>query len=175
MNVFLIADTHFSQASILRFLNEDGSKVRPFSTVEEMDEVMIQNWNQTVKPEDKIYHLGDVAYAKKSIALLSRCNGTKVLIRGNHDIYKLKDYTPYFKDIRGSHKLDNFVLSHIPIHRDSVTGNKWCEGNIHGHYHSKVVMLDGKPDPVYFSVSVERIDYTPIPLEEVFRRIRNAK
>jgi calcineurin-like phosphoesterase family protein len=170
-HVFTISDTHFDQVSMLTFVNSDGSKVRPFTTVEEMDETMVDNWNRIVKRDDKVYHLGDVSMTKKGLEILSRLNGTKVLIKGNHDIYRLKDYTPYFKDIRACHKLDNFILSHIPIHRDSLI-NRWCEGNIHGHYHSREVLLDGKPDPMYFNVSVERINYTPIAIEEVFRRMR---
>jgi calcineurin-like phosphoesterase family protein len=172
MSVFLIADTHFGHKNILTFTNWDGSKVRPFETVEEMDETMVKNWNEIVKPNDKTYHLGDVGIAKKSIEIMSRLNGTKILIRGNHDIFKLKDYLPYFKDIRGSHKIDNFILSHIPIHPDSLT-NRWCEGNIHGHYHNNIVMNGDIEDYRYFNVSVERIDFKPIPLEEVFRRMRN--
>lgn len=170
-NVFVISDTHFGHAGICKFVNWDGSKVRPWDDVNEMDEALVQGWNEIVKPEDKIYHLGDVAIPRKAIKILERCNGKKILIKGNHDIFELKVYLPYFKDIRGSHKIDNFIMSHIPIHPDSLT-NRWCEGNIHGHMHNNVVMNGNDEDHRYFNVSVERTDFKPIALEEVFRRMR---
>ena len=147
--VFLIADTHFGHANICKFVNYDGSKVRPWENVEEMDEAMVERWNLVVRPFDKVYHLGDVAIAKRSLVTLSRLNGKKVLIRGNHDIFNLKDYTPYFYDIRGSHKLNNFVLSHIPVHPATIT-NRWCAGNVHGHLHGNWVMDGDSKDPRYF-------------------------
>lgn len=174
-NVFLIGDTHFGHKGMTIFTDYDGSKVRPWTDVHEMDEAMVENWNKTVKLGDKVYHLGDVAIARKSISIMARCNGRKVLIKGNHDIFELKDYSPFFKDIRAVHKIDNFVLSHIPIHPDSLQ-NRWCEGNIHGHMHNHQVMdRNGEVDPRYFNVSVERINYTPIALEEVMKIMRKAQ
>lgn len=175
MNTFLVSDTHFSHAGVTQFLRDDGSKLRPWDNVKEMDEALVSNWNSVVRPKDKVYHLGDVIINRKALKILERLNGEKVLIRGNHDIFKLNEYTPYFKDVRGTHKLDNFILSHIPIHPDSLA--RWCGGCIHGHLHSNSVMKvrDGyqwfqhKPviDPRYFCVSVENINYTPIAFEEL--------
>lgn len=170
-NVFVISDTHFGHANICKFVNWDGSKVRPWDDVNEMDEVLVQHWNELVKPGDKIYHLGDVAIARKAIKILERCNGKKILIKGNHDIFPLKDYLPYFHDIRGSHKIDNFIMSHIPLHPDSLT-NRWCEGNVHGHMHNNVVMLGNDEDHRYFNASVERINFKPIAFEEIIKRMR---
>jgi calcineurin-like phosphoesterase family protein len=173
MTVFLIGCTHFGHQNMCEFLNEDGTKVRPFKTAFDMDEVLVGNWNAVVKAEDKVYMLGDVAMSKKALEILPHLNGTKVLIKGNHDVYRLKDYTPYFKDIRGSHKLNDCILTHIPIHRDSI--NRWSGGNIHAHLHNKRVLLDGKIDPLYFNVSVENINYTPITLEEVLIRMKEQQ
>ena len=96
---------------------------------------------------------------------MEKLNGTKVLIRGNHDIFRLRDYQPYFKDIRGSHKLDNFVLTHIPVHPYCLP--RWCEGNIHGHLHSNTLN-----DPMYFNVSVER-SLVIIPITATFIPLRS--
>ncbi len=164
-NVFLIADPHFTHQGMCRFVDKNGEKVRPWTDAAEMDEALIENWNATVKQYDKVYVLGDFAIAKKSIAIAGRLNGKKVLIRGNHDIFALKDYTPWFYDVRGSHKLDNFVLTHIPIHPDSLA--RWTRGNIHGHLHTGLVYLNNEPDPRYINVCVERINYTPIALEAI--------
>jgi len=178
-SVFLIGDSHFGHKNICHFTNYDGSRVRPWDLVEEMDEAMVERWNNVVHPCDKVYHLGDFAMTKAALLSISpRLNGTKVLIRGNHDIFKLKDYAQFFKDVRGSHKLGDFILSHIPVHPDSIT-NRWCKGNVHGHMHNNVVMVEREmetgigifpemvPDLRYINVSVERINFTPVPFENV--------
>lgn len=154
--VFLISDTHFGHTNIIKYCN------RPFSTVDEMDEALIENWNSVVRPDDKVYHLGDVAMSHRKLPILDRLHGTKILIKGNHDIFALKYYTPYFKDIRGSHDLAGFVLTHIPVHESQKFRYK---GNLHGHLHDKIIW-----DPWYQNVSVELINYTPISLEEIISR-----
>lgn len=176
-NIFLISDTHFGHGGVCKFLCDDGSKMRPWNDVNVMDEEMVELWNQTVRKNDKVYHLGDVVIPKKSLKILGLLNGRKILIRGNHDIYKLKDYSEYFDDIRGSHKLDNFILSHIPIHVDSIA--RWAVGNIHGHLHYRRVMMqkDGATviDPRYFCVSVEHTEYKPISFETVQKLIEEQQ
>jgi calcineurin-like phosphoesterase family protein len=169
MTTFLISDTHFGHEAILNFKNSDGSSVRSFSSVEEMDEIMVENWNKVVGHGDKVYHLGDVVMSKRSLPILSRLNGKKTLIAGNHDIFDTKEYMKYFKNVRGYRVIeDNFILSHIPIHKDSIE-RYGC--NIHGHLHAEVMN-----DPSYFCVSVEQINYTPIALEEIkFIRENNEK
>lgn len=163
MKTFLISDTHFGHANILTFTDNNGKLIRPgFNNVEEMNEHLIDRWNSVVSPEDKIYHLGDVGFKSFSTLskVLERLNGTKVLIKGNHDNLKPLQYLQYFKDIRATHQLDKFILSHIPLHEGSLS--RW-KGNIHGHLHNNAI-----DDPRYFNVSVERlINYTPIDFEEV--------
>jgi calcineurin-like phosphoesterase family protein len=162
-NIFLVSDTHFSHKGMTVFLREDGSKLRPWDSIEEMDEALIENWNKVVGHNDKVYHLGDVVINKRALVLLNRLNGTKILIKGNHDIFKLKDYTPYFKDIRAYHVLDKMIFSHIPIH---PAGIERFRCNVHGHLHDRVV-----GDSNYVSVCVERINYTPIELGEILDRL----
>ena len=124
-----------------------------------MDEAMVANWNNVVKPKDKVYHLGDVVINRKALSLLERLNGDKVLIKGNHDIFKLNDYSKYFRDIRGYHVMDKCILSHIPVHRSQSIRFR---SNIHGHLHSNV--LD---DSWYINVCVEHTNFTPIAWEEI--------
>ena len=100
---FLIADTHFGHKGVCHFLREDGNKLRPWNTPEEMDEELIKRWNDTVGPNDKVYHLGDVVMNRKALPTLHRLNGDKILIKGNHDIYSLEEYTPFFRDVRAYH------------------------------------------------------------------------
>lgn len=140
-----------------------------------MDEVLVENWNKVVGRKDKVYHLGDVAINRKGLQVLERLNGNKVLIKGNHDIFKVQDYLKYFKDIRACDKKDDYILSHIPVHPD--TFNHRFKGNIHGHLHKYNVtnsMLDCHDmnivDPRYVCVSVEQTNFTPISWEEVIKR-----
>lgn len=171
-NIFLISDTHFSHAGVCTFTEADGvTKIRPWTDPDEMDEELVKRWNSVVRPQDKVYHLGDVVIKEKALNIMYRLNGDKVLIRGNHDIFKDSAYNKHFRSLRGCHVLDGMIMTHIPIHSDSMGRFKV---NIHGHLHTNQVMLDGKPDPRYFSVCVERIDYTPISLEDIKKRIASV-
>jgi len=179
-NVFLIADLHFGDSDMCSLIKEDGHPIRPFKSVEEHDAALIENWNKVVThPSDKVYILGDVAQKKKDIANFGKLNGKKILIKGNHDIYEMKEYAKYFKDIRGTHRLDNgIIMSHIPVH-PSTFGNAH-KINVHGHIHDKKVyhsvaypnsddscgeiIYKQEIDPRYFCVSCEHINYTPMEL-----------
>lgn len=166
---WLISDTHFGHDKTCTvFKRDDGSPLRPFKDAEEMDEELVKRWNERVSKNDKVYHLGDVVIARKSLAVLDRLNGDKVLIKGNHDIFKLNDYTKYFRDIRGYHVMSGLILSHVPIHRDSIE-RFGC--NVHGHLHYRRVLINGEIDSKYFNVSVECIDYAPILLEDLKKKI----
>lgn len=175
-NIFLVSDTHFGHAGVCKFMRDDGvTKLRPWDNPQEMDEAMVKLWNETVRPNDKVYHLGDVVINRKALQIMHRLNGDKVLIKGNHDIFRLDEYTPFFRDIRGYHVLNGLILSHIPVHEESLA-RFGC--NIHGHLHSNRVMtrgFKGKPmdiDPRYFCVCVEQTDFKPIAFEEVMKRIK---
>ena len=91
---WLISDTHFWHENILNFEQKDGTKLRIFNSVHDMNEVMVINWNAVVRPDDKIYHLGDVAMASfsRTKEIFDRLNGRKILIKGNHDNLKLSQY-----------------------------------------------------------------------------------
>ena len=127
---------------------------------------MIKNWNSVVGPKDKVYHLGDVVINREALPTLAHLNGDKILVKGNHDIFKLKDYTPYFRDIRAYNIFNNFIMSHIPVHPDSKGR---FDGNIHGHMHAN--KLD---DPWYRCVCVEQINYTPIPVDVVIKEMKDV-
>jgi calcineurin-like phosphoesterase family protein len=138
-----------------------------------MDEAMVERWNKRVKPTDKVYHLGDVVINRRALSIMSRLNGDKVLIRGNHDIFKDEDYRQYFRELRAYHVMNGMILSHIPIHEESL-GRFGV--NIHGHLHANRVMTwDERRERVidtrYHCVCVEQTDYTPILFEDVLKRI----
>lgn len=169
---WVTADTHFGHANILTFKRKDGTPLRPFSSLEEMHETMITRWNERVDPQDRVYLLGDIVMNRKHMNILGRLNGRLVLVKGNHDIFQLSDYTPYFDDIRAyvvgkmpKNTDARYIMSHIPVHPESLRERGWM--NIHGHLHYNQVMLNGQPDPIYKCVSVEHTDYAPIELMKV--------
>lgn len=182
-NTWLVADPHFGhEGTATKFKRHDDTPLRPFRSVWEQDETMISKWNERVAPGDRVYVLGDLCMQKRNLPTIGRCNGRKVLIKGNHDILPLKAYLPFFDDVRAFHKLDHmegetrlqFVLTHIPIHPDSL--ERWtC--NIHGHLHYRRQMMPhpyvkGQKviDPKYLCVSVEHTDYAPITFNECVKR-----
>ena len=169
-SVFLVSDTHFGHAGVCRFMRNDGvTKLRPWDNPEEMDEEMVKRWNETVKPTDKVYHLGDVVINRKALSIMKRLNGDKVLIRGNHDIFRDDEYRQYFRELRAYHVMRGMILSHIPIHTESLGR---FGTNIHGHLHANRVMNGNEIDIRYHCVCVEQTDYTPILFEDVIKRIQ---
>lgn len=166
-NIFFTSDWHLGHANILTFKRRDNiTPIRDFSSVEDMHEHLINRHNSVVRPCDKVYVLGDVCFTNKWLPIVDRFNGEKILIKGNHDTLKLSQYSQYFKDVRGSHQFSGVIMTHIPIHPDSLA--RWGV-NIHGHLHyNQVYHASGELDDRYVNVSVESLkDYTPISLEEV--------
>lgn len=168
-NIFVISDTHFFHKNILGFLKEDGTPVRPgFSSVEEMNETIIDRWNKTVKPDDIVYHLGDFTFGnKKNIPIANRLFGKKRIILGNHD-YEAREYYPFFDKVMswrqfGEYKIPLF-LCHYPLDESAFNYRTRKQGlNIHGHLHEKA---STRPD-IHVNVCVEKTNYTPINLEDI--------
>lgn len=163
-DIFIISDTHFGHVNILKFLNEDGSHVRDFSSVEEMNERMVENWNRTVKDDDIVYHLGDV-YFGQGHTVLHRLRGRKRLILGNHDNGKDQNLQKHFQKILVWRMFPEFncLLSHVPVHESALYKVGY---NVHGHVHRSSL-----PDPRYINVSVEVRDYTPTSIEEIMKDV----
>lgn len=178
-NVWFISDTHFSHKNVL---NHEPD-FRPFKTIEEHDAVLIENWNKVVKTNDIVWHLGDFCMGgKKSVEIAGQLNGYKRLVMGNHDVYGVELYAKYFERIYGAFHYKEFILTHIPIrkvyHPDMV--------NIHGHLHSKIVenyihvgvglstKHEWQADNGYVNVSVERINLTPIHIDDIRKKVREA-
>lgn len=190
-NIFFTSDTHWSHENTWRLFKDDaGQPLRPFTSTVEMNETMIQRWNETVRPQDHIYHLGDVCMMRPRYirSILERLNGHKRLVRGNHDIFKTADYLEWFEEIYGVRVLDNLLFSHIPVHPTSVGR---FDANVHGHIHSgpnivpaqrqqyKFVGQSTKQlilvDCPYINITVEHTNYRPLALEEVKALVKQAK
>lgn len=171
-NIFVISDTHFSHKRVLEFRDAKGNLIREgFQDVQHMDEMIIEKWNNTIKPNDIVYHLGDVAFALNTNPLgriLPRLMGRKRLIMGNHD-YEASDYVPYFEKVMSWRQFgtDMFkrpiVLTHFPLHESAFRYRAGGDGiNIHGHIHEK-----DAPTEAHRNVSVEKINYTPVAIEDL--------
>lgn len=157
-NVFFISDHHFGHKHIIDF------ESRPFENVNEMNERMIECWNAVVGKQDKVFHLGDFSFLnqEKTKAIVSRLNGYKVLILGNHDRGRSRQWwlDVGFDEV-SEHPIiykDFFFLSHEPMYMNKHMPYV----NVHGHIHSqKYAGIN------YFNVSVEHWDYTPITFEQI--------
>lgn len=157
--IFITSDTHFHHENIIKYCD------RPFKSAEEMDEALVEKWNSVVRPQDKVYHLGDVYFPKRKDVkycdwFLSRLNGTKRLILGNHDNAKDQLLQKHFKEIYMWRYLKDLglLLTHVPVHSDSIPDKlNW---NVHGHIHQKA-----SPSGRYKNACVELNNYTPQPIE----------
>lgn len=173
---FVISDTHFGHKNIVNFTNNDGSPLRPWDDIDEHDAALVKNWNDTVGPKDTVYHLGDVVINRRFLPMMQEMNGRKILIKGNHDIFKLKDYLPHFEDIRAYKVMpgEKLIMSHIPIHPDNMAR---FPVNVHGHLHGNHMMdqiMSHQRDPSYINVCVEWTDYTPLSYDVLLERVKDA-
>jgi calcineurin-like phosphoesterase family protein len=171
MTVFVISDLHLGHKGILTFEHE-GKPLRPFADLHTMHKVIARNWKAAVDPSDKVYVLGDVSFDKSTKKLLAGLPGRKRLVRGNHDHFSDNWYHEAgFQRIYGVRQIDRVWLTHVPMHPQSLEGR--AIGNIHGHLHMNEVRYSPPgsqavwPDSRYFNASVERINYTPISIDEI--------
>lgn len=159
-DIWVISDTHWGHSNIIKYCN------RPFSTVDEMNHVMVENWNKTVKDEDIVYHLGDVYFGNHS--MLNSLKGRKRLILGNHDNGKDQNLHNVFQKISVWRMFPEFglLLTHVPVHESSLERldgkDRYSLVNVHGHIHDRPA-----PSKLHRNVSVEMINYTPINIEEL--------
>ena len=180
---FFTSDTHFGHQRIIELCN------RPFSSVEEMNEVMIERWNTVVKPDDVVIHLGDVALGKiaETLPLIGRLNGYKVLVPGNHDRVfsgekpRIRErFTPeYLKVFQKIQKETVWVskddkpyalASHFPYSGDSTGIDRHADKRpldnglplIHGHVHDS-----WKHNGRMFNVGVDVNNFFPVSEDEI--------
>lgn len=165
-DIWVTSDTHFNHKNILTFKDSVGKPVRPFGCVDEMNEVLIDDWNKNVKPTDKIYHLGDVFFGSKDdfSKIWARLNGKKRLIVGNHDDVKYLSQGNFFQKVYMWRIFKEYgvTLTHVPIHETSLRDSMI---NVHGHIHQ-----NKSPTPSHKCVCVEHTNYTPVNLEELNAR-----
>lgn len=176
--IFFTSDTHFCHQPA--FLWEP----RGFTNVEEMNEAIIERWNNTVKPNDIVYHLGDTMLNdnEKGIECFKRLNGQIFLIYGNHDTTNRID-TLYevcrHKMLGGwyayviKHEKISIYLSHYPTLTANYDDKHFSQHviNLHGHTHQRTNWLDPK-NPFMYHVGVDSHNCTPIHIDTIITDIK---
>ncbi|MDX9695412.1 MAG: metallophosphoesterase [Bacteroidales bacterium] len=164
--IFYTADLHFGHKNILEYCD------RPFQNVNEMNETLIQNWNNVVTKNDAVYVLGDMFFyelpAQKQI--MKKLNGKKILIRGNHDEVKgsrkdkmkLSDYLEvgWSEVVLDMLIIKNFGLTHDPALCNIDLSMKWLCGHVH-----RLFVKQGN----VLNVGVDVHNFTPLNEEQVLK------
>jgi len=164
MTVWFTSDTHYGHSNVIQYSN------RPFADVNEMNEMMIKNWNAVVRPGDLVYHLGDFAFTtpEKASQILRRLTGQKYLIFGNHDkrLRKEKEFLGHWvwaKDLESIQVGDQrIVLCHYAM----LTWNQSHRGawNLHGHSHGS---LPEDRHSLRQDVGVDVYGYQPVSFDQL--------
>ena len=167
--IYYTSDLHIGHENIIRLCG------RPHLSVESMNEDLILNWNLKVKDTDTVYILGDLFFKYKDIKdvkrILSRLNGRKILIKGNHDQFLNQlNWSDYFDKVTDYLKIkDNgreVVLFHYPI--EEWDGFFRGSYHLYGHVHNsdnKLRVIDRR-----YNVGVDVNDFEPQTLDELIGR-----
>ena len=188
---YYISDTHFGHHNIIKYGD------RPFKTTEEMDDYIVTMWNQTVKSNDHVSHLGDFTMDRggrvqreRMQKLVKSLNGHKRLYLGNHDHFPAQVYLDAgFEKLYATWRCEEgFICSHFPLHPQSLSTATAC---VHGHIHQRqaydpVVFkewvkdrsgikttIPGRVVP-YINVSVEAVAYTPVHKDTILALIEKV-
>ena len=180
-NIFFTSDTHLCHQKDFLYVP------RGFTTIEEMNEQIVQNWNEIVQSSDTVYHLGDMVMndTDSAINYLKRLNGNIIWVLGNHDstskiqqilahCYHIKlvgniatSYATMIKDGKW-----NFYLSHYPAHIGNFNDEKnkkfWC---LCGHLHTQDRFIDMQ-DKCYH-VELDAHNCYPVNLETIKADLQN--
>lgn len=166
MTTWFTSDIHFCHRNIIRLCD------RPFDDIYEMNEAIIANFNSVVKPCDDLYILGDVNFRGNADNLISRLNGHKILIEGNHDkdydaslFDEIYDHLEINEPVRG--KYYRFVLYHYPL----AEWNGFYKGaiHLHGHQHNKPIYNERMRSQklLRYDVGVDANDFYPVSAEQI--------
>ena len=174
MKIWITSDLHFGHTNIMKFCPE--TRARFNNDVNYMNEMMVEEWNAKVSPEDTVYILGDVAFmpASKAAQYMNRCNGRKILIEGNHDRKALADpvFQKCFAEVHKYHHITHnghmITMFHYPIaewdqmHRGSL--------HFHGHLHGGTSGLEKYRA---FDVGMDSTGEIVVSIDYAIGRIKN--
>jgi calcineurin-like phosphoesterase family protein len=179
--IFFTSDSHFRHAMV--------AQLRGFASAEEHDEAVISRWNETVKPADTVWHLGDVGMSRGFLPLVGRLNGTVHLIAGNHDAVwpghrdshrHQRGWLEHFASVQafarrriGGHQV---LLSHFPYEGDHAAEDRCGQYRLrdeglwllHGHTHWQHIQVHGGRQ---IHVGLDAWDLAPVPLHVIEQQI----
>lgn len=176
-HTFFTSDTHFNHANIIKFCN------RPFKDVEQMNDVMIANWNSVIGKDDTVFHLGDfcLGSAAEWTKILDRLNGKIYLIMGNHDLKNIRQgFISRFEHVAMQMRIEigkkRIYLCHYPFlcFEGSYKDDVW---QLFGHVHtrrSNSGIDAGRLQylyPTQYDVGVDNNNFTPVSFGQVKRII----
>ena len=148
--VYFTADTHFGHSTLI------GYDERPYKTSDEMDEFLIQNWNETVRKQDRVYHLGDFSWRGSAFTkeILKQLNGQIHLVKGNHD--KLN------KELLSMLEGQKIYLCHYALR--TWVGKERGVWNLYGHSHGRLLPME---EGLATDVGVKSWNWKPVSFEEL--------
>lgn len=159
--LFFTSDSHFWHTNVLKYCN------RPFNSVEEMNEKLIQYWNEVVPKDGIVFHLGDFCFcgATKAREIIKQLNGNIILIKGNHDYHStLKLFDNVVPQLHINIEDKSIYLNHFPF----ASFPKNCY-QLFGHIHSN----SGKYSDNQYDVGVDNNNYTPVSWTYINNNIFN--
>ena len=181
--IFFTSDTHFNHNQGFIYA------ARGFTSPIEMGEAIVDTWNDKVKSEDTVYHLGDFIFGavgtlefNSALGLIKQLHGTIYWILGNHDsVKKLNTILQECENIEclmwaqlfeyGRYK---FYLSHYPTLTANFDDKHFSQHVIalHGHTHQQRNFMF--PDnPFVYHVGVDSHNCAPVHIEEILADVRN--
>ena len=182
--IFFTSDTHFWHVNIIKYCN------RPFETIEEMNETIIERWNSKISKDDIVFHLGDFAFCGSSEynKILSRLNGKITLVLGNHDWKSLKEgyinkFNGVYQQLRIRIDGQRIYLNHFPLLCfDGAYKGLEATWQLFGHVHSSKVNTNGYDNQrlqylfaTQLDVGVDGNDFYPYQFEEIKQIIENQQ
>lgn len=181
MTNWFTSDHHFGHAKIIVYCD------RPFDSVEQMNEELVDNWNELVKSTDTVYYLGDFSLKTSAMEQYApRLNGRKILVAGNHDgchpcnhdgkLGQLSLYKKHFDEVHEELEWNGLLLHHMPYH-DAVD-HRYPEyrpiddGRIllHGHVHQRWT-TSGRQ----INVGVDVWDYLPVHEDQILELVNKIE
>lgn len=171
--IFFTSDHHFGHKNIIKYSN------RPFNSVDEMNEIMIQKWNEKINIEDEVYYLGDMGLNSpgKLRKILERLNGKIYLIRGNHEFSaqachsRFEWIKDYFELVVKDEEFERGEQMIILFHYSIRNWNASHYGSYHLYGHSHGTLFDD-PNSLSFDIGVDCHNFYPLSYEEIKKKMK---
>ncbi len=165
-HVYVTSDWHFGHKNVTRFRSQFPSMVY-------MEDHILENHLDILTKRDVLYCIGDMAFDRRGLDKIAEIPCRKILVRGNHDTLKTRDYLEVFDEVEGAIEYKNYFITHIPIHPMEL----YRRDNIHGHCHrgGPNQLQKGEGWGHYFNAILEFNDYRPVRMDAVKETLDQQK